>query len=157
MSETSSPLLVALDSCIPLAVLLPKPGTIAPAELRACRAVFDALNAGELHGSMSALALAEFLYAMGRDGATVEQRRETESDLLRLLTIIPVDAAIASAAAEHRLTHYHRTRSPISYADSVALIAAQQSNAQLITVDAPLLALKDPRITLPSQLRLNPS
>lgn len=106
---------------------------------------------------MSSLGLAETLYALGREGATLEERRAAEAYLQRVLTIVPVDATIASAAAEHRLTHYHRDRSPISYADSVAAVVAQQAGVPLITVDAPLLALRDPRIIRPSQLRLNPS
>jgi predicted nucleic acid-binding protein len=140
-----------------LAVLLPRPGAIDAAELAACQAVFRDLQAGALQGAMSAMGLAETIYALGRDRVPAEDRRDVERDLQSLLTIVSVDAALAAAAAEHRLVHYHRTRSPISYADSVAVVMAERAGVQLITVDAPLLGLGDTRVVPPSQLRLRRS
>lgn len=88
---------------------------------------------------------------------SLEGRQVAASYLSSRVTLVPIDSAIAIAAAEHRLAHYHRDRCPISYADSVAVIVAQQADAPLITVDTPLLSLGDTRILRPSQLPLNRS
>ena len=140
---------------------MPSAGTVDPSELRAARVAIDAIDGGQLHGLLSALGLAETLYALGRERVALETRRAIEWQLTQglfgRLTIVAVDTALATAAAAHRLAHYHRERSPISYADSVSVVMAERAGVQLLTVDAPLLALGDSRIMPPSQLRLSRS
>ena len=154
----TGPGLVGLDACVFLAVLLPRPGGVAAAEVAAARYALTALEEGRVLGITSALALAEVDYALGRDGITVERRQQVRVYLTQVLrtqlAVEPVDAEIAFAAADHRLAHYHRERSPISYADSIYVATARRSGAaQLLTTDTALLALQDPTIAPPSALR----
>jgi uncharacterized protein with PIN domain len=55
------------------------------------------------------------------------------------LTVIPVEWAIGTRAAELRALHYHRSRMPVSLAGCVALALAEQLDATLVTSDPPLL------------------
>jgi PIN domain nuclease of toxin-antitoxin system len=55
------------------------------------------------------------------------------------LVTLPVDDDVARRAGALRAGHYHRRRSPISLADSVALATAISRADPLATSDAPLL------------------
>jgi predicted nucleic acid-binding protein len=56
------------------------------------------------------------------------------------LVTVPVDDAIGRLAGALHAGHYHRTRSPLSLADCIALATALVRNDQLVTADVPLLA-----------------
>jgi predicted nucleic acid-binding protein len=71
-----------------------------------------------------------------------------------LLTTIPLDAAMAQAAAEMRSKHYHRSRRPISLADAV-LLASARPDRRIATADPDVLAVAEEEaietIELPGQ------
>jgi predicted nucleic acid-binding protein len=56
------------------------------------------------------------------------------------LTVIPLDAAMAQAAAEMRSKHYHRSNRPISLADAVLLASAKMED-RIATADPDVLAV----------------
>ncbi len=89
--------------------------------------------------AITSLNLAETLDVLGRVyGEPAERLRAVFEPLLaESLCEIPVDSAIAWRAAELRRAHYHRSRSPLSLADCVALAAAGPGDL-LVTADAPL-------------------
>jgi predicted nucleic acid-binding protein len=160
LSLDEASLLVGLDPCVLLAHVLPRAGTIPPAERRASSSLVDALERGRLRCVTSTMALAETTYVAGRERIPFEARRDLLSyltfDLSASLTFVPVTQELAVAAAEFRLLHYHRDRAPISYADALFAVTAWDAGAnRLVTFDAPLLALGDPRIVPPSGLSLS--
>ncbi len=71
-----------------------------------------------------------------------------------LVTVVPLDAAIAQAAAEMRSKHYHRSNRPISLADAV-LLASAMTDDRIATADPDVLAVAETEgietISLPEQ------
>ncbi len=71
-----------------------------------------------------------------------------------VVTVIPLDAAMAQAAAEMRAKHYHRSSRPISLADAV-LLASATAEDRIATADPDVLAVADTEgietIALPGQ------
>ena len=129
-------------------------------ELVACQRLVALLEAGRLRCVMSAMALAEITYVLGRERASAHRRAQLASylsrDLSDRLTVVPVTSDLATAAAEFRLTHNHRERAPISHADALYVVTARENGASgLVTVDGPLLALGDPQIVRPTALDLS--
>jgi len=89
--------------------------------------------------AITALNLAEALDVLGRVyGETAERLRSAFEPLLaESLREIAVDSLLAWRAAELRRRHYHRSRSPLSLADCVALAAASSGDS-VVTADAAL-------------------
>lgn len=88
-------------------------------------------------------------------GLPISRAMETLDPLLDdVLTTIPLDAAMAQAAAEMRSKHYHRSRRPISLADAV-LLASAQPDRRIATADPDVLAVAQEEgietIALPGQ------
>jgi predicted nucleic acid-binding protein len=71
-----------------------------------------------------------------------------------VVTVVPLDAAIARAAAEMRSRHYHRSTRPISLADAV-LLASAKAGDRIATADPDVLAVAEiegiETIALPGQ------
>jgi predicted nucleic acid-binding protein len=71
-----------------------------------------------------------------------------------LVTVVPLDAAMAQAAAEMRSKHYHRSSRPISLADAV-LLASAKTDDRIATADPDVLAVAEQEgiatIALPGQ------
>lgn len=150
---------IGIDPCVFLALHVPGPG-VRPAEADACRRLVEALEQGRVTAVSSAFAVAEVMYALGREGQGAERRRLVRAWLTEALRdqleLVPVSPDLANAAAEFRLTHYHRQRAPISYADALYVVTARESGASpLVTLDGPLLALNDSEIVPPSALRFS--
>jgi predicted nucleic acid-binding protein len=70
------------------------------------------------------------------------------------LEVMPLDLAVARAAAEIRAEHYHRSSCPISLADAV-LIASAKPDRRIATADPDVLAVAQSEglktIALPEQ------
>lgn len=90
---------------------------------------------------MAAVNLAEALDVLGRvEGVSTERLRGAVDPLLAgPVTVISVTARHAFRAAEIRLRHYHRRRSPLSLADCLALAACGRGRV-LATADPDLAA-----------------
>lgn len=90
---------------------------------------------------LSTVNLGEVVYRLlqeGYDEATIDQRVE---ELVAIgLALVPLDRAMAVRAGVLRDRHYHRDRSPISYADCVALATCLRTGSELATSDAHLIA-----------------
>jgi predicted nucleic acid-binding protein len=71
-----------------------------------------------------------------------------------LVTVVPLDAEMAQAAAEMRSKHYHRSSRPISLADAV-LLASAKTDDRIATADPDVLAVAEKEgietIALPGQ------
>jgi predicted nucleic acid-binding protein len=71
-----------------------------------------------------------------------------------LVTVVPLDATMAQAAAEMRSKHYHRSSRPISLADAV-LLASARTDDRIATADPDVLAVAEQEgietIALPGQ------
>lgn len=57
------------------------------------------------------------------------------------LDVVPLDGALAQAAAELRSKHYHRATRPISLADAVLLASALKRGFRIATADPDVLAV----------------
>ncbi len=58
------------------------------------------------------------------------------------LTVIPLDVSLAHQAAQLRARHYHRSKCPISLADSVLLATGMQGRT-VVTADPDVLAVAE--------------
>jgi PIN domain nuclease of toxin-antitoxin system len=105
----------------------------------AAQQVKGLLDAG---ATLSAVNLAEVVDVLvrvhGRSAIEVGERL----DWLEAggMVVVPVDAGIGRLAGALHAGHYHRTRSPLSLADCVALATAIERDDDIATADEPLLA-----------------
>lgn len=90
---------------------------------------------------LTSVQLAEVIDRLGRlhgrpvDGVVLDLRS------VDTLTVVPVDETVGVKAGALRLTHYHRTRRPISLADCVAAASAIGGNLPVATADDALAAV----------------
>jgi predicted nucleic acid-binding protein len=88
---------------------------------------------------LTAVGLAEIVDHLVRLAGANEEDVVLDLAQLRLLEAIPIDAATGNAAGRLRARRYHRTRCPISMADSTAAEVARSHDRALATADPDLL------------------
>jgi predicted nucleic acid-binding protein len=92
---------------------------------------------------MCTINLAESLDVLQRiHGSTRRELDVLVGPLLReRVELLPLDEGTARDAAELRARHYHRTRTPVSMADCVAIAAARSLGAAVATADPVFVAI----------------
>jgi predicted nucleic acid-binding protein len=98
------------------------------------------LRRGE--AAVPAINLAEALDVLQRVQRIPRERLDVLTGHLigESVALVPVDEQLARAAADIRARRYHRTRMPISLADSVLIAATKQADV-LATADGPLISV----------------
>ncbi len=112
------------------------------AEEPAAEQVETILRRGE--AAITAVNLAEALDVLQRvQGIPRERLHELTTPLVsERMALVEITEPIARDAADIRARRYHRTRTPISLADSILLAATGQSD-ELATADRPLIAVAE--------------
>jgi PIN domain nuclease of toxin-antitoxin system len=119
-----------LDSCAVIAALVDEPGRGAvEALLRTDHCAIPAVNLAEVHDHVVRRFAAQ-------PGEVARAMRLLE---LAGLEVLPIGDEIAIGAGLLRAEHYHRTRRPISIADSIALACAMEYGQRLATSDRGLV------------------
>jgi PIN domain nuclease of toxin-antitoxin system len=134
MPNVRSDDLLVFDAYPLAAVLLDEP---------AAEIVTPLLSASLSESAVAAVTAAEVVDVVGRTtGARPEDiAAAVEWWVEGGLDVVSVDWRLARRAGGLRATHYHRSRMPVSLADCVAIVLAEELDGTLVTSDPPLLRL----------------
>ncbi len=151
MNSGSKPILLALDSNVFLAVLLPDETKASPENVRGAERVLRALAPGAVHAVTTAMSLAEMRWAFARSGRGdyMQAYHTLVTGLQDCLEVVPVSAALAFECGALRARYYARTND-LSYVDALHLATALEWGADvLISTDPHLLGNTDVPVMQP--------
>lgn len=120
-----------LDASAVLALLLGEPAAVEVEGLVRNGALLSAVN------------LVEVVYraVRGRDLDRDEVAAAVSALKAVGLAVVPVDERVGVVAADVRIRHFHRSASPVSLADCVAVATARRLDVPLATSDAALVTV----------------